>query len=79
MPVDGLGLTRVLVLPPVLSSGLFLLAADLHRRPTPAHPYPVPSVVLVCLSLCGVSVLLRAVSLPCFFEGALQLLMNRYW
>jgi len=32
---------------------LLLLAADLRRHPTSAHPYPVSSVVLVCLSRAG--------------------------
>jgi len=55
---------EVLVLPPpVLSSGLFLLAADLRRHPTPAHPCPVASGVLVWPVPRGVSVIPRAVSL----------------
>jgi len=32
---------------------LFLLAADLRRHPTPAHPYPISSVVLVSCSARG--------------------------
>ena len=42
---------------------LFLLAADLRRHPTPAHPFPVSSVVLVWPVPRGVSVIPRAVSL----------------
>jgi len=44
---------------------LFLLADDLRRQPTPAHPFPVSYVLLVCLSLRGISVIARAVSLSC--------------
>jgi len=42
---------------------LFLVAADLRRQPTPAHPYQASSVVLVWPVPREVSVIPRAVSL----------------
>jgi len=42
---------------------LFVLAADIRPHPTPAHPFPVSSVVLVWPVPRGVSVIPRAVSL----------------
>jgi len=63
--VGGLGLTRGIG-PPfsgIVLGTLFLLAADLRRHLTPAHPCPVSSVVLVWPVPRGVSVIPRAVSL----------------